>query len=98
MIVLESGLSRFHIVGLPAFRAFDHIELHLLPFLQAAKSAGLNRREVHKHVLAVLAADKTITFGIVKPLDCSGFDKCSLFLLVECSAETQPDFSRQVML
>jgi hypothetical protein len=52
--------NRLHILGLPAFRAFDHIELHLLPFLQAAKSAGLNRREMHTHVLAVLAADETI--------------------------------------
>ena len=36
--------------GLPALRAFDHVKLHLLTFLQAAEAARLNGREVHKYV------------------------------------------------
>jgi hypothetical protein len=68
-----SGLRGLHILGLPPFRAFDHIELHLLTFLQAAESVRLDCREVYEHVLAILAADKSIALGVVKPLYCSCF-------------------------
>jgi len=76
-----SGLQRLHILGLPPLRALDHIELHLLTFLQAAESIRLNGREVYKHVLAVLTADKSIALGVVKPLYCSCFHRCCLFPL-----------------
>src|SRR5437764_9922851 len=76
-----SGLQRLHILGLPALGALDHIELHLLTFLQAAESIRLNGREVYKHVLAVLTADKSIALGVVKPLYCSCFHRCCLFPL-----------------
>jgi hypothetical protein len=36
---------------------------------------------VNEHVFAVLAADKTITFGVVKPLYCSCFHGVALFPL-----------------
>jgi hypothetical protein len=38
---------------------------------------------VYEHVLAVLAADETITFGVVKPLYCSCFHVllCSFVLI-----------------
>jgi len=55
----------------------------LLTFLQAAEAIGLNGREVNKHVLAVLAADKSITLGVVKPLYCSCFHDVAVFLCVE---------------
>ena len=35
-------LCGLYILGLPSLGALDHIELHLLTFLQAAESAGLN--------------------------------------------------------
>ena len=66
-------LDSLYVLGLPPFRAFDYVKLHLLTFLQAAESIALNGREVNEHVLAVLAADETITFGVVKPLYCSCF-------------------------
>ena len=66
-------LDRLDILRLPALRALDHVELHLLTLLQAAEPAGLNRGEVHEDILSILAADKTITFGVVKPLYCSCF-------------------------
>jgi hypothetical protein len=55
----------------------------LLTFLQAAETIGLNGREVNKHVLAVLAADESITLGVVKPLYCSCFHDVAVFLCVE---------------
>src|SRR5437016_8830030 len=75
------GLQRLHILGLPPLGALDHIELHLLTFLQTAESIRLNGREVYKHVLAVLTADKSIALGVVKPLYCSCFHRCCLFPL-----------------
>ena len=77
-----SGLHRLHILGLPPFRALDHIELYLLTFLQAAESVRLDGREVYKHVLAVLAADEPIALGVVKPLYCSCFHGVALFLFL----------------
>src|SRR5258707_11102735 len=84
---LESGLDRLDVLGLPALRAFDHVELHLLTFLEAAESTGLNRGEVHEYILPVLAADETITLSVVKPLYCSCFHGVALFLLLRCCAE-----------
>ena len=77
----ESGLERLHILGLPALGAFDHIELYLLTFLQAAESVRLNGREVYEYILAVLAADKSIAFGVIEPLYCSCFHGVALFPL-----------------
>jgi hypothetical protein len=53
-----------------------------LAFLQAAEAAGLDGGEVHKHVLAVLTADKTLALGVVKPLYCSCFHGVALFLFI----------------
>ena len=77
------SLDSLNVLGLPPLGAFDYVELDLLTFLQAAKSIGLNGREVHEHVLAVLAADETITLGVVKPLYCSCFHGIALFPFIE---------------
>jgi len=76
---VQSGLDAFDVLGLPALGAFDHIELHLLPFLKAAEAIGLNGGEVNEHVLTVLAADESVTLGVVKPLYCSCFHGDALF-------------------
>src|SRR5205814_7300632 len=75
-------LGRLYILGLPPFRALHYVEADLLTLLQAAESTRLNGREVYEYVLAVLAADETITFGVVKPLYCSCFHGIALFLCV----------------
>jgi DUF1365 family protein len=35
---------------------------------------------MHKYILPILAADETITLGVVKPLYCSCFHGVALFL------------------
>jgi hypothetical protein len=42
---------------------------------------------VNENVLAILAADKTIALGIVKPLYCSCFHDVAVFLLLKCALE-----------
>src|SRR5207248_6083671 len=66
-------LCRLHVLGLPALGTLHYIELDLLAFLKAAESSRLDRREVNENVLAILAADKTISLCVVKPLYCSCF-------------------------
>jgi hypothetical protein len=79
--IVSGSLDSLYVLGLPPFRALDYVEADLLTFLQAAESIALNCREVYKHVLAVLAADETITLGVVKPLYCSCFHGIALFPL-----------------
>jgi len=66
-------LDRSDVLGLPALRAFDHVELHLLTFLQAFEAARLDGREVHEYVVSTLTADEAVAFAVVKPLHCSCF-------------------------
>jgi len=53
---------------LEALRPLGDLKLHTLAFLQTLKTTRLNSREVHKNIFASLPADKTVAFGVVKPL------------------------------
>ena len=81
------GLRGLNVLRLPALRSLDYIELYRLAFLQAAKAIGLDGGEVNENIFAILAADETITFSIVKPLYCSCFHVVLVFLCVEICAE-----------
>ena len=82
------GLDAFDVFCLPALRAFDYVKLNLLTFLQAAEAVGLNSGEVNENILAVLAADESIAFGIVKPLYCSCFHGVTRVpLVLKCALE-----------
>jgi hypothetical protein len=72
-------LDGLNVLGLPALWSLGHVELHRLPFLQAAKAACLNSGEMHEDILAILSADEAIALGVVKPLYCSLF--CHLIFL-----------------
>jgi hypothetical protein len=81
-------LERPDVLGLQALRALRHLKLYALPFLQAAEAVGLDRREMNEDILATLAADESVTLGIVKPLDCSLFHiLCSKYLSLKFYAE-----------
>jgi hypothetical protein len=58
--MLGCQLDSLDVLSLPALRAFGHIELHGLPFLQAAKASCMNSGEMHEDILASLAADKAV--------------------------------------
>jgi hypothetical protein len=66
-------LYRLYVLGLPALRSFDYVELNGLTFLQAAESAGLDGRVVNEYVFAVLTADEAVALRVIKPLYCSLF-------------------------
>jgi hypothetical protein len=94
----SSGLGGLNVLRLPAFGAFYDIELNLLAFLQATESVRLDCGEVNEHILAILAADKTITLGIVKPLYCSCFHGVAYVPLVLKYALNFAGKCRQVTL
>jgi hypothetical protein len=77
------GLDAFNVLCLPALGALYYVELNLLALLQAAKTVCLDGGEVNENVLAILAADKTIALGIVKPLYCSCFHDVAVSLLLK---------------
>src|SRR6266852_2094349 len=66
-------LGRSYVLRLPPLRSFCDFKLHFLAFLQALEAASLDSREVYENIFASLAADKTVAFGVVKPLCCSLF-------------------------
>jgi hypothetical protein len=59
-------LDILNVLSLPALRPLGHLEVHTLPFLQAAKAASLNSGEMHEDILPSLTADEAVTFSVVK--------------------------------
>src|SRR6476646_10795421 len=65
----EFGLQNSYVLCLPAFGAPGDGKFHRLAFRQAAKTAGLDRGEMHKHVsLATVTGNESKSFCVVKPL------------------------------
>ena len=67
MGMLGCYLDCLNVLSLPALWPLGHLELHGLPFLQAAEAACLNSGEMNEDILPNLAADKAIAFGVAKP-------------------------------
>ena len=65
--------ERLYVFSLPALGTLRNFELNGLSFLKTPEPARLDCREVHKNILATLAADETIAFSVVEPLHCSLF-------------------------
>jgi hypothetical protein len=84
--IRDGTLKRLYVFGLPTLGAALYFEADLLPFLQRAEAAGLNRREMHEDIVAVLARDKAKAFCIVKPLYSSLFHCVSSVSLCRCCA------------
>ena len=71
-------LENLYVLRLKALWPLDHVKLHRLAFLKATESIRLDRRKMHKNIIAGLTADKAKALGVVKPL------YCSLFQFVTC--------------
>jgi len=71
--VSSYSLQDLYVLGLKAFGAFDHLELHGLAFREAPKAARLNDGVMDEYVLSVGTAQKAVAFRVVKPLHGSLF-------------------------
>jgi hypothetical protein len=66
---------------LPTLWSFDHVELHLLAFLQTAKAVRLDCREMHKNIVAALTADEPVALGTgwaMQKTDALWIRRCSM--------------------
>src|ERR1700733_12639099 len=65
------GLRQGDLFGLQALGTALHDEGHARAFIEGAIPAGFDGREMHEHIFAVVALDKSKTFSGVKPLYCT---------------------------
>src|SRR5690349_11817449 len=70
--VFKKLLGRFlgaaHVLSLQPLGSLLDFELYLRAFIQSPISIGLDGREMHEHIVATGALDKSITLGGIKPL------------------------------
>src|ERR1039458_8090434 len=64
-------LHALHVSGLEAFRSLGEVEFHCLALVQAPVSVLLDSREMYEDILARRSLDESVSFGSVKPLDCT---------------------------
>src|SRR5437660_2349397 len=74
-----SGVSRAvrrllnrHVRRLQALRPLHEIELDRGSFREGSEPLGLDRREVHEHVLAAFRGDEAKALRVIEPLDPTG--------------------------
>gem|GEM_PF-1584436 len=60
--------SLCHLVGLRAFLTLHNLKLYSFSLLKCLKAIHLNGRIMHKDIGPAILANKTVSFGIVKPL------------------------------
>jgi hypothetical protein len=82
-------LDRLNVLSLPTLLTLGYVELHFLPFLQAAEAARLNSGEVHEDIISRFAANEAVAFGVVEPLNCSLFHLILLFPLLSCAEKSR---------
>jgi hypothetical protein len=61
-------LNLYYVYRLRAFFALAYLELYFLAFVKGLKTIALDRGIMDEDVAASLFLDKSIAFGIVKPL------------------------------
>ena len=84
---LQDVLQGLDVLGLPALRALDYVELDALAFLKRTEAVALDGGVMHEDVVAILTADKSEALGIVKPFYCSLFHySCSSYSNVPLNA------------
>src|SRR6185503_5245575 len=72
LTALSKGLGLGNVGGLKAFRAFPHLELDVVVFLQRPEPVRLDGRIVDKNIGAAVALDETEAFRVIEPLDPAG--------------------------
>jgi len=58
-----------HLERMKTLIALGHLEADFLPAAQGAVAVALNLGIMHEQVFALFRRDKTVTLGVVEPLD-----------------------------
>src|SRR5579863_5059396 len=76
------GLRQGDLFGLQALGTLLHDKGHARAFVEGSIPTGFDSREMHEHIFAVVALDKSKAFSGIKPLNCTClFHVLSLLLL-----------------
>lgn len=67
-----TNLQLHHVAGLRPFGALFDREFNPVALFQVAEALRLDSRVMHKDIGAIVAGDKAVTFGTVKPLNGAG--------------------------
>jgi hypothetical protein len=67
------GLEFYHVLGLGAFGALDHLKLHFLVFGQGPETFADDGAVMHEHIRSVGPGDEAEALGVIKPLDFASF-------------------------
>ena len=78
-----------HIQRIQALWPLLTLKLHSFALVESAKSVVLNGREVHKHILARVALNKSITFCAIKPFHYALFPHA---LTLSCGSLQNPNY------
>jgi hypothetical protein len=71
--IAQANLDNLNVLSLPALGALGDVELNALAFLKRTETVRLDGSVMDEDVLAVFAAQKSKSLGVVKPLDCALF-------------------------
>lgn len=58
-----------NLIGLGAFLPLNNVEFYFVAFFKAFVSINLDGAVVNKNVRSIVASDKSVPFGVVKPFD-----------------------------
>lgn len=81
-LVFEKRLQTNDVGGLRALGTLRNFELDLLAFFQRTEAVSQDGGVVHKHIIAAVLCNKTITLFCAKPLDFASHERTS-YLWVE---------------
>ena len=67
----EINLKRCYIFSLKAFCSLRYFHQNFLAFNKSFAPGAIDSAVMHKNILAAFLLDKTVTFFLVEPFDCS---------------------------
>jgi len=65
------GLKFGYVHSLGTFGPFDYIELDFSTFVEGLESFHIKARVMYEYIMSALITDETVTFLVVKPLNCT---------------------------
>ena len=69
-----------HVGGLRAFRTIDDVKLHLIAFVQALETFGLDSGVMHEHIRTAILFNEPEPFLVIEPLHFSCSHLCYSYL------------------
>jgi hypothetical protein len=79
------------------FLAHAFLKFHCLPFSESFETFSLNLREMDKQVFAALGLNKTITFTLIKPFNCTLWHTIFSYKIAETLFSEKPNWAFPIL-